>query len=108
MAEAGVGAAGAEFPERVAHPWVFFREDVGEKFEVGGMRTAGEAAEEDENVGGIGVATLVGLEEAIGVVEGGDAPVDDDLKGGRHGGSCLGCPWRSGLVVERLKSGQPC
>lgn len=88
MAEAGVGAAGAEFPEGVAECCVLFLEGMDKEVQVGGVRTAGETAEEDEGVGGIAVATLVCLEEAMGVGEGGDARVDNDLEGGRHGGSC--------------------
>lgn len=88
MAETGVGAAGAEFPEGVAECPVLFQEGVGEEVEIRSVRTAGEAAEKDEGVGGVGVATLVCLEEAMGVGEGGDARVDDDLEGGGHGESC--------------------
>jgi hypothetical protein len=87
VAEAGVGAAGAELPERAAQHWMLFQEGVGEEVEVRGVRTAGEAAEEDESVGGIRVATLVCLEEAMGVGEGWDTRVDDDLEGDRHGES---------------------
>jgi hypothetical protein len=61
---------------------------MGDEVEVGGVRTAGDAAEKDESVGGITVATLVCLEEAMGVGEGRDPRMDNDLKRGRHGESC--------------------
>lgn len=88
MPKASVSAAGAELPERVAQRRMVFQEGVGEEVDVGGVRTAGEAAKEDESVGGIAVATLVCLEKAMGVGEGRDTRMDGDLEGGRHGESC--------------------